>query len=84
MKKSVMKTIKLSALLILIVLLAAGCAKEEPKAEELIMGLDDTFAPMGFRDEKGELVGFDVDLANEVAERIGMTIKFQPIDWSMK
>jgi len=39
---------------------------------------------MGFRDEKGELVGFDVDLANEVAERIGVTIKFQPIDWSMK
>ncbi|MDD2494726.1 MAG: amino acid ABC transporter substrate-binding protein [Tissierellia bacterium] len=51
---------------------------------EIVMGLDDTFAPMGFRDDNGELVGFDVDLANEVAKRIGVAIKFQPIDWSMK
>lgn len=73
-------------MLILTAILAVGCAAQssQPETEELIMGLDDTFAPMGFRDEKGELVGFDVDLANEVAERIGVTIKFQPIDWSMK
>jgi polar amino acid transport system substrate-binding protein len=76
----------LAVLLILTAILAVGCAAQssQPETEELIMGLDDTFAPMGFRDEKGELVGFDVDLANEVAERIGVTIKFQPIDWSMK
>lgn len=49
-----------------------------------VMGLDDTFAPMGFRDEKGELVGFDIDLAKETAERLGISIEFQPIDWSMK
>lgn len=49
-----------------------------------VMGLDDTFAPMGFRDEKGELVGFDIDLAKEAAERLGIAIEFQPIDWSMK
>jgi polar amino acid transport system substrate-binding protein len=29
----------------------------------VIVGLDDTFAPMGFRDNVGNLVGFDVDLA---------------------
>ncbi|NLK65605.1 MAG: amino acid ABC transporter substrate-binding protein [Tissierellia bacterium] len=84
MKKSVLKTIKFAALLILIALMAAGCAKEQAETEELIMGLDDTFAPMGFRDEDGNLVGFDVDLADEVSKRIGVTIKFQPIDWSMK
>jgi polar amino acid transport system substrate-binding protein len=86
MKKNVSKKIKLAVLLILTAILAVGCAAQssQPETEELIMGLDDTFAPMGFRDEKGELVGFDVDLANEVAERIGVTIKFQPIDWSMK
>lgn len=50
----------------------------------IVMGLDDTFAPMGFRDENGELIGFDIDLANEVFERIGVEVKFQPIDWSMK
>ena len=51
---------------------------------EVVMGLDDTFAPMGFRDPAGNLVGFDVDLATEVGKRIGLTIKFQPIDWSLK
>lgn len=50
----------------------------------IIMGLDDTFAPMGFRDTDGELVGFDIDMANEVSKIIGVEIKFQPIDWSMK
>ena len=35
----------------------------------LIIGLDDTFCPMGFRDENSELVGFDIDLANALGER---------------
>ena len=52
--------------------------------DKLIIGLDDTFAPMGFRDENGDLVGFDVELAQAVAEELGVEIEFQPIDWSMK
>lgn len=51
---------------------------------ELIVGLDDTFAPMGFRDESGELVGFDIDLAKAVGEELGVKIKFNPIDWNAK
>jgi len=94
MKKNALKTIKLFALFTLMALIMAGCSNnvsntpaEQPKAEEkttLIMGLDDTFAPMGFRDEKGELAGFDIDLSKEVAARLGVTIEYQPIDWSMK
>ncbi|OHE41434.1 MAG: hypothetical protein A2Y16_05170 [Tenericutes bacterium GWF2_57_13] len=49
-----------------------------------IVGLDDTFAPMGFRDDDGNLVGFDVDLATEVAARLGLEVRFQPIDWNAK
>jgi polar amino acid transport system substrate-binding protein len=49
-----------------------------------IVGLDDTFAPMGFRDNNGNLVGFDVDLALEVSERLGVEVRFQPIDWDAK
>src|SRR5690554_3765294 len=49
-----------------------------------VMGLDDSFPPMGFRDEKGEIVGFDVDLAREVTSRMGVTLKLQPIDWNAK
>lgn len=88
MKKSLVKTIKSAALIILAALMITGCSKDvqtpNDQKETLVMGLDDTFAPMGFRDEKGNLIGFDIDLANEVAERIGVTIEFQPIDWSMK
>ncbi len=51
---------------------------------KLVMGLDDSFAPMGFRDEKGEIVGFDVDLAKEVAQRLGRELVLQPIDWDSK
>ena len=50
----------------------------------VIVGLDDTFAPMGFRDVDGELVGFDVDLARAVFEEIGIEVRFQPIDWDAK
>ncbi|MDD3123276.1 MAG: amino acid ABC transporter substrate-binding protein [Acholeplasmataceae bacterium] len=49
-----------------------------------VVGLDDTFAPMGFRDDAGNVVGFDVDLAKEVAKRLGVNVIFQPIDWDSK
>lgn len=52
--------------------------------DKLVMGLDDTFAPMGFRDENGELTGVDVELATAVSEKLGIEIEFQPIDWSTK
>ena len=49
---------------------------------KLVLGLDDTFAPMGFRDEAGNVVGFDIDLAQEVANRLGVKLEVKPIDWS--
>ena len=51
---------------------------------QIIVGLDDTFAPMGFREADGKLVGFDIDLAMEVAKVLGVNIKFKPIDWDSK
>lgn len=51
---------------------------------ELVIGLDDTFAPMGFRDAGGNLVGFDIDLATAVCEKLGVKATFQPIDWNAK
>lgn len=52
--------------------------------ETLVVGLDDTFAPMGFKDENGEIVGFDIDLAKAMTEKMGKGVEFQTIDWSMK
>lgn len=51
---------------------------------ELIVGLDDTFAPMGFRDADNNLVGFDIDLATATGEVLGVDVKFQPISWDAK
>jgi|688.fasta_scaffold240644_2 polar amino acid transport system substrate-binding protein len=50
----------------------------------VIVGLDDTFAPMGFRNQANELVGFDVDLAKLVFEELDIEVRFQPIDWAAK
>ncbi|NLC77062.1 MAG: amino acid ABC transporter substrate-binding protein [Clostridia bacterium] len=47
----------------------------------LVAGLDDSFAPMGFRDENNELVGFDIDMGAEIAKRMGIEIEWQPTDW---
>ena len=51
---------------------------------KIIVGLDDEFPPMGFRDENNEIVGFDIDLAKAAAEKLGSEIEFQPIDWDTK
>ncbi|MEG0767583.1 MAG: transporter substrate-binding domain-containing protein, partial [Clostridia bacterium] len=51
---------------------------------EFVLGLDESFPPLGFRDEDGNIVGFDVDLAQAVCEVLGVTLKLQPIDWSAK
>ena len=51
---------------------------------QLVVGLDDSFPPMGFRNENNEIVGFDVDLAKEVCSRLGIKAVFQPIDWNAK
>ena len=52
--------------------------------EKLIIGIDDKFAPMGFRDDKNEIVGFDIDLARAAAEHMGVEAEFQPIAWKTK
>lgn len=51
---------------------------------ELVIGLDDSYPPMGFRDENGNIVGFDIDLANEVCARLGVKLKAKPISWDAK
>lgn len=50
----------------------------------LKVGLDDSFPPMGYRDENNEIVGFDIDLAKAVCEKLGWGVEFVPIDWNAK
>ena len=71
----------------------SGCGKKEEAsapaaapapAAAIVVGLDDNFPPMGFRDEKNALVGFDIDLATEAGKRLGAEVTFKPIDWNAK
>lgn len=88
-KRTLLASVALTAIL-------AACGKNEPAATntaaapapaaatKLVVGLDDNFPPMGFRDEKNELVGFDIDMAREVAKRANIEVEFKPIDWNAK
>jgi polar amino acid transport system substrate-binding protein len=57
---------------------------KDAKNKTLVIGIDDKFAPMGFRDENNKIVGFDIDYAKAAAKKMGTKIKFQPIDWKTK
>src|SRR3712207_6402857 len=87
------KMVKSMVMLIILGLMLSACQKQENGVQKkgentsqnaYVIGLDDTFAPMGFVDENGELVGFDIDLAKEIASRKNFDIRFQSIDWAMK
>ena len=49
-----------------------------------VMGFDEEYPPMGFVDEKGDYVGFDIDLAKEVTSRLGVERVLQPMGWACK
>lgn len=49
-----------------------------------IVGFDAEFPPYGYKDDNGEYVGFDLDLAQEVCDRNGWTLKKQPTEWNSK
>lgn len=85
----------LLTIILALALAFTGCASKKPepvtgdtswddiKAKGyMIVGLDDSFPPMGYRDEKGEIVGFDIDLARRAAEIMGIEARFQPVVWA--
>ena len=61
---------------------ANGTAGEEK--EKFVVGFEAEFPPMGFMDDNGQYVGFDLDLAKEVANRLDYELVLQPIDWAAK
>ena len=50
----------------------------------LIVGFDQEFPPMGFMGDDGTYTGFDLDLAQEAASRLGLEYKAQPVNWDSK
>ena len=92
---NVKKIVSFTLALSLVATMFAGCSKSTASKEDksldkikqkgvLVLGLDSTFPPMGFEDGKGNIVGFDIDVAQEVSKKLGVTLKTQPIDWDAK
>jgi polar amino acid transport system substrate-binding protein len=87
MMNKILKSVIATAIISVTLFGVVGCSGKSKNVlakDKLILGFDDTFVPMGFKDDKGEVVGFDIDLAKEVSKKIEKEITFQPIDWSMK
>ena len=81
------KILTLIAVSIAAALILSACSSSTSNSTDrdlLVIGVDDKFAPMGFRDENNELTGFDIDYAKAAAKHMGMEVKFQPIDWKTK
>lgn len=58
--------------------------KNVQDAGKIVLGLDATFKPMGFTDENDEIVGFDIDVAEEVCKRMGVELELYSVNWSTK
>ena len=79
----VMKKVVASVMAVATLALAiAGCGKKDTK--KFVVGFDQEFPPMGFVADDGSYVGFDLDLAQECAKRMGMEFVAQPIAWDSK
>ena len=86
-----MKRKSFTKALVLLLVMSLGmfvaCDKKEeekPERTKLTVGFDAAFPPYGYKDENGEYVGFDLDLAAEVCKRNDWELVKQPIDWDSK
>lgn len=86
MKMKKFFAVLLAALMIGTAFAACGSNKAETTDARttLTVGFDAEFPPYGYKDDSGEYVGFDLDLAAEVCERNGWELVKQPIDWDSK
>lgn len=87
--KKIITNIILGASILILSTSCVSCSKNNNTSSTLdkdtiVVGMDDAFAPMGFKDENGDITGFDVDLAKELTKRLNKEVVFQPIDWTMK
>lgn len=91
MKKKLLLMLTVACAACLSLALLAGCSNDssdeasgsdEPKT--LIVGFDNSYPPYGYIGEDGEDTGFDIELAREVANRLGWNVETRAIDWDAK
>ncbi|AND84096.1 transporter substrate-binding domain-containing protein [Clostridium tyrobutyricum] len=85
------KIILLTALVFLMGTIFTGCGQSKSGTDnswneikqkgQFVVGLDDSFPPMGFRNDSGQIIGFDIDMAKEAAKRMGVKVVFKPVQW---
>ncbi|MBF7096093.1 basic amino acid ABC transporter substrate-binding protein [Alkalibacter mobilis] len=79
MKKNILILV---ALLLSALFMFAGCGASSASSNEtLVVGVDDSYPPMEYRDENNELVGFDVAMAKALVEKMDMDIEFKSTAW---
>lgn len=59
-----------------------GSLQAVKNAGKLLVGIDDAFPPMTFRDSNNQLVGFDIDMAREIGKRLGVETEWVPTEWN--
>lgn len=91
MKKKFLSVLAVACVACLSAALLAGCSQQQsssndsnPADSKLIVGFDNSYPPYGFMDESNNPTGFDLDLAQEVANRNGWDIELSAIDWDTK
>ena len=62
---------------------ATSALEEIYAAKTIVVSTDANYAPQSFLNDKGELEGFDVSVAKEVAKRLGVKVKFITPDWDL-
>lgn len=95
MKKLLLFIVSVACALCLSSGFLAGCSSNESKSSseapeylgedgKFVVGFDETFKPFGYKDDNGEYTGFDLELAQAVADKNGWEIELTPIDWDTK
>lgn len=86
MAKNIRKAVLLLAMLSVIVGMFTACSnkKSDDGRTTFTVGFDAEFPPYGYKDDSGEYVGFDLDLAQEVCDNLGWELVKKPINWDSK
>lgn len=96
MKKLLLMIVGIACAVCLSIGALTGCGSNDSKSSssetpeylgedgKFVVGFDETFKPFGYKDDNGEYTGFDLELAQAVAEKNGWEIELSPIDWDTK
>jgi polar amino acid transport system substrate-binding protein len=85
------KILKARAIMALVAIFGVAATSLPAVADDLIADIQkrgtlkvgmSTFVPWAMRDKKGELIGFEIDVAKKLAADMGVEVEFVPTAWS--